>query len=75
MNRCPITYEKCGDARYSLKGLHLLSRRIMDLKDFPYTAQEQIREAALRADKMSIQGVQPKLSAVLNQKKRVIRAC
>jgi len=39
------------------------------LKDLPYTAAEQLREAAARAHKMSIQGVQPKLSAVLNIKK------
>jgi serine/threonine-protein kinase HipA len=32
------------------------------------TQEEQLREARLRADKMSIQGVQPKLSAVLKPK-------
>jgi serine/threonine-protein kinase HipA len=32
------------------------------------TGEEQIREARLRADKMSVQGVQPKLSAVLKPK-------
>jgi serine/threonine-protein kinase HipA len=32
------------------------------------TVEEQLREARLRADKMSIQGVQPKLSAVLKPK-------
>ena len=31
------------------------------LKDFPYSADEQVREAIARAAKMSIQGVQPKL--------------
>ncbi len=39
------------------------------LKDLEYTADEQREEAYNRATNMSIQGVQPKLSAVLNFKK------
>lgn len=66
MNICPITYQPCGDKKYSDKGLKLLSRNLTQLKDLPLTQEEQLREAALRADKMSIQGVQPKLSAKLN---------
>ncbi|OPY17212.1 MAG: Serine/threonine-protein kinase HipA [Syntrophus sp. PtaB.Bin138] len=66
MNRCPITYEDCGEQRYSIRGLHLLSRRLTRLQDFPYSAAQQRREAVRRVGKMSIQGVQPKLSAVLN---------
>ena len=66
MNRCPITYEDCGDQRYSRRGLRLLSRRLTRLEDFPYSAAQQRREAIQRAGKMSIQGVQPKLSAVLD---------
>lgn len=65
MNTCPITYEPCGDNKYSDKGLKLLSRNLTRLEDFPYTQEEQVREAAARAPKMSIQGVQPKLSAKL----------
>ena len=65
MNTCPITYEPCGDKKYSGKGLKLLSRNLTRLEDFPYTQEEQLREAAARAPKMSIQGVQPKLSAKL----------
>jgi serine/threonine-protein kinase HipA len=65
MNICPITYEPCGDNKYSDKGLKLLSRTLTHLEDFPYTQEEQLREAAARAPKMSIQGVQPKLSAKL----------
>lgn len=65
MNTCPITYEKCK-GKYSPKGLSLLSRSLKKLVDLPYTALDQIFEAAARAPKMSIQGVQPKLSAVLN---------
>ena len=66
MNRCPFTYEDCGEERYSLRGLRMLSRRLTRLEDFPYSASQQRREASRRAGKMSIQGVQPKLSAVLN---------
>ena len=65
MNTCPITYEPCGDKKYSEKGLKHLSRNLTRLNDFPYTQEEQLREAAARAPKMSIQGVQPKLSAKL----------
>ncbi len=68
MNRCPITYEICGDNRYSNSGLAKLSRRLITLKELPFTAQEQRREAATRAAKMSVQGVQPKLSVKLSVK-------
>ena len=68
MNICPITYQPCGDARYSNKGLKLLSRNLVQLNDLALTQEEQLREAAVRAAKMSIQGVQPKLSAKLNVK-------
>jgi serine/threonine-protein kinase HipA len=66
MNRCPITYEPCGERRYSERGLKLLSPKLKDLHDFPYNKSEQLKEAVARATKMSIQGVQPKLSARLN---------
>lgn len=71
MNICPITYQPCGDKKYSDKGLKLLSRNLTQLKDLPLTQEEQLREAAIRADKMAIQGVQPKLSAKLNVKDEV----
>lgn len=71
MNTCPMTYEPCGDEKYSEKGLKLLSRNLTHLKDFPYTQEEQLREAAARAPKMSIQGVQPKLSAKLKVKEGI----
>jgi len=67
MNRCPITYEPCK-GKYSKTGLAKLSPRLTELVDLPFTAQEQRREAASRATKMSIQGVQPKLSARLSVK-------
>ena len=68
MNICPITYEPC-EGKYSPRGLLKLSRSLQQLQDLPYSASEQIFEAAARAPKMSIQGVQPKLSAVLNTRK------
>lgn len=69
MKRCAITLEPIGnDERYSERGLRLLSRTLHDLKPLPLTAQEQRLEAGARAGMMSIQGIQPKLSAVLKIK-------
>jgi len=68
MGRCPITYEECEGGKYSLNGLKKLSPRLSSLKDFPYSAEDQVAEAIARAAKMSIQGVQPKLSVRLNVK-------
>ncbi|MGA8264574.1 MAG: HipA domain-containing protein [Ignavibacteriaceae bacterium] len=68
MKRCPITYEPCGDQKYSPKGLKLLSTNLKGLQDIPLTQEDQLKEAASRAIKMSIQGVQPKLSAKLKIK-------
>ena len=70
MNRCPITYQPCGAERYSAEGLRKLSRSLAALRDFPYSAPEQRLEAAGRMERMSIQGVQPKLSAVLNVRRQ-----
>jgi len=71
MNRCPITYEECEGSKYSLRGLRKLSPRLESLKDFPFSAEDQVREAIARAAKMSIQGVQPKLSVRLNVKNEI----
>ena len=65
MNRCPITYEETGE-RYSEKGRKILSRNLKKLNDLDYSKEELLQEAITRAPKMSVQGVQPKLSAVLN---------
>jgi serine/threonine-protein kinase HipA len=65
MNRCPITYELCGTEKYSEKGLRMIAPKLIALNDLPFTAAEQRQEAANRAMKLSIQGVQPKLSAVI----------
>jgi len=68
MNRCPISYHLCEENRYSEKGLKLLSPSLKKLDLLDFTAEELRAEAMLRASKMSIQGVQPKLSAILNIK-------
>jgi serine/threonine-protein kinase HipA len=70
MNRCPITYEECGTARYSRKGLRRLSSRLEELGEFPYSSEDQRREAVARATKMSIQGIQPKLSVRLSMREK-----
>ncbi|MFE3866511.1 HipA domain-containing protein [Flavobacterium sp. LS2P90] len=66
MNRCPITYELCGTDKYSQKGPRMIASKLTTLNDLPFTAAEQRQEAANRAKKFSIQGVQPKLSAVIS---------
>ena len=66
MNRCPITYELCGNDKYSEKGLRMIAPKLTHLNDLPYTAAELRQEAANRAKKLSIQGVQPKLSATIS---------
>jgi serine/threonine-protein kinase HipA len=69
MTICPITLEPLEEAgRYSRAGLRTLHPRLRDLESLPFTRDEQLREARQRADKMSIQGVQPKLSAILKPK-------
>ena len=66
MNRCPITYEPLPDgASYSPGGLKLLNRNLRSLAKLEFTAEEQRREAINRAGKISIQGLQLKLSLVL----------
>lgn len=69
MNICPITYQQIQSGKYSKEGIKLLSRNLTSLKDLDYTKEEQLQEAAARATKLSIQGVQPKLSAKINVKK------
>ena len=69
MRRCPITYEIIDDdEQYSRSGLNTLYRQLTSVQQLDLTAKEQRLEASARADKMSIQGVQPKLSAVLKIK-------
>ncbi len=69
MKRCPITYEIIGDQEeYSSRGLRLLSPQLTHLQPLEYSAKEQRSEAIARAGKMSIQGVQAKVSAQLKVK-------
>jgi serine/threonine-protein kinase HipA len=64
--RCLITSDPwAGPGPYSPEGLRLLDRRLTALAPLPYTRDQLIEEAAARAAKMSIQGVQPKVSTVL----------
>jgi len=65
---CSITYKSIESGKYSREGIKLLSPYLNSLNDFNYTKEEQLQEAALRASKLSIQGVQPKLSAKLSVK-------
>ena len=69
MNRCMITYEPC-DGLYSSSGLKRLSRQLTGLRPLSFTSLELRQEASARASKMSIQGVQPKLSARLRIKEQ-----
>lgn len=62
---CLITGEMSSSV-YSSEGLRRLSSRLQELKRLDYSAQEQRALAADMADKISIQGVQPKFSAVLS---------
>jgi serine/threonine-protein kinase HipA len=68
MMRCPITYEEISSGRYSDRGLRRLNPALTELNPLPYDHQEQLREARRRMEKMSIAGVQPKLSAQLSIK-------
>ncbi len=69
MMRCPITYEEINDQEYySARGLKLLSAQLNQLAPLNYSAAEQRAEAIARAGKMSLQGVQAKLSAILKIK-------
>jgi serine/threonine-protein kinase HipA len=44
----------------------MIAPKLTGLNDLPFSAAEQRQEAANRAKKLSIQGVQPKLSAVIS---------
>lgn len=69
MRYCPITYKEISDqVLYSNEGLKLLSPTLKKLEPLMSTTNELRAQAIDRAGKMSIQGVQLKLSAVLNLK-------
>ncbi len=70
MKFCPITLQPISDeACFSKEGLRTFHPRLKHLAPVDLSHEEQLRQARLRADKMSIQGMQPKLSALLQVKK------
>ena len=66
MKYCPITYKPLAEgSEYSAEGLRLINRNLKSLVPLEFSAEQQRQEAIRRAGKMSIQGLQLKLSAVL----------
>jgi serine/threonine-protein kinase HipA len=74
MKRCPITYEIISaQENYSQRGLRLLSPQLKNLHSLELSAGEQRKQALANAGKMSIQGVQTKLSAQLKIKEEYFK--
>ena len=69
MANCPINLEplQAGQS-YSEAGLRSIHSKLNHLVPLDYSYAAQLAEVRRRSDKMSIQGVQPKLSAVLKLK-------
>jgi len=67
VRKCPLSYAEVEN-RYDEVSLHRLHPHLTDLKELPFTSDELRWEAGGRAQRLSIQGVQPKLSARLNLK-------
>jgi serine/threonine-protein kinase HipA len=69
LRSCSVAWDPLGEGEWiSSKGLRQLSPKLSFLKALPYSAEEQRTEALKRVHKMSVQGVQPKLSAILKVK-------
>ncbi|MBI2419969.1 MAG: HipA domain-containing protein [Ignavibacteriales bacterium] len=66
MNRCPLTYREISAGLYSRNGIKQLNSRLITLLPLDYTKEELLEEAAARSGKISLEGVQPKLSAILS---------
>ncbi len=67
MRFCPIDLSPLrSDETFSSQGLRALHPKLVSLEPLSLSHDEQLRQARLRADKMSVQGVQPKLSAILH---------
>ena len=60
--RCPLSYDDVSGG-YSPAALRRLHPRLTDLQPLPFTSTQLREEAAEQAEKLSMQGVQPKLSA------------
>ena len=70
MPNCPITLKPVPAGQmYSPAGLKSIHPQLKHLEILQYSNEEQVRQVRMRSDRMSIQGVQPKLSAVLSLKK------
>ena len=66
MSRCPLSYQNLPQGQnYSTEGLRRIHPRLRSLANLPWTGSTIRREAAQRMGKMSIQGVQPKVSLSL----------
>ncbi len=69
MPYCQITLEPLPARKsYSEAGLRSIHPKLRHLEPLAYSYEAQLREVRRRSDKMSIQGVQPKLSAVIKLK-------
>lgn len=69
MKKCLFTYQEFdGEGDYSKEGLKGLHGKLSQLSIFPYDHKEQMDEVLSYHGKISIQGVQPKLSAKLSLK-------
>ena len=69
MANCAINLEPLPAGRsYSETGLRSIHSKLKHLEPLEYSYAAQLAEVRQRSDKMSIQGVQPKLSAVLKLK-------
>ncbi len=66
MHRCPLTYEELEEGLYSTRGIRGLNIRLSTLQPLDYTKESLLEEAAARSGKISLEGVQPKLSAILS---------
>jgi len=72
MTKCLITYNKFitnkSGINFSVEGLKYIDKKLVDIKPLGFNQVQLRTEALALSDKISIQGVQPKLSAKLNVK-------
>ncbi|MEX2602003.1 MAG: HipA domain-containing protein [Balneolaceae bacterium] len=70
MNRCPVTYRRIGEGRYSNTGLHHLNPALDELKLLPYDQTTLLMMADGMASRIGLKGRRPKLNAILSIKNR-----
>ncbi|MBC7660806.1 MAG: HipA domain-containing protein [Chitinophagaceae bacterium] len=68
MNKCLLTYTPIESGHYAPEAIRKIAPALKDISPLPMDAESLRFEALARADKMSIQGVQSKLSAKLSIK-------